>query len=98
MLIRELINELLDKVEDEGLPVPFDINLNRGERLDINWMLQEDLEGSRAVLRAYDGWAFHSVSKPDEPCLVHFYGPEQNEVTLWAHPGSLIMKPVEAGA
>lgn len=81
---------VIDKVQD-GLPGPFgfapDWTLGR---VKVSWMLQDDLEGSRAVMNAYPGtWTLARSGSGREP--VWDYEDERLDITLWAHPDTIQM-------
>jgi len=92
--IRAAIDKLFDRIESQNLPLPYSIDPDKDlGTIEVNWMLQDDLEGSRAVFLAYpiDGWAYARSSSMREPVLEWVSGPgrESIKVHLWPHPEAL---------
>lgn len=85
--IRIAINNLLDRVEEDGLPMPYSINLEKDGTIEVGWHEQQNPVGCRAIIQSYgsNNWVVHPVSRPDDPVLTHMEG--DNEITLWCHPG-----------
>lgn len=80
-----VVDSMLKKVFHEDLPLPYSINFQQAE-IEFQWMLEDDLDGSRAVFNAFKqyGWETHAVSRvADGPVLVCKFG--NKEVTLWSH-------------
>lgn len=87
---RDRVNDLLSTVDSHSLPLPRSVGFEE-DGIECDWMLQEDLEASRAVLDAFPGeWIVHPVSKPTEPVLE--WKRPGLEVTLWAHPDSVHLR------
>lgn len=92
--VRRNIDDLFDKIESRDLPLPYSIDPDdRTGGIFVSWMLQEDQEGSRAVISAYPGyWKQHRASSAREPVFEFEQG--DLKITLWAHPDAVTVKLV----
>lgn len=88
--IRRSLNDLLDRIEQDDLPVPNTVHLDGATgQIEVSWMEQDNLDGSRAILRSYgDVFRVHAASRPSEPLLT-FHDGHGNEISLWPHPDSM---------
>lgn len=82
---RRILNAVLDKVESCDLPLPDSVSIRGCVRVEVNWHLQDDAGGTRAVVDAFPGqWRLHPVSEVGKPVLVYADG--DVEVTVWGDP------------
>lgn len=91
--VRGIINDILDKVEHDDLPMPYDFTPDciLGS-VSVDWMLQEDLTGSRAVMNAFPGtWSQSRSSRASEPIWDYVDDDRFLKITLWSHPDTIQM-------